>query len=143
MSANKATFDGLEYGPTVNGKMYLSVFKHRGNGSPLHKNKWCVPPDTEYDIFCNSDRHSLYDSNQNYWGVLDNGKSQLGEKGERLSKFPCTSNPQDPWHGYPVFSVEERKRNALPTDFDSLVNQWIINNIITKEVGRKIQKEKI
>jgi hypothetical protein len=39
--------------------------------------------------------------------------------------------------------VDERKRNALPSDFDKLVERWIIDGIITKEIGRKIQKEKI
>jgi hypothetical protein len=85
----------------------------------------------------------LYDAKQNYWGVLEQGQTVIGEKGERLSKFPCTTNPQDAWHGYPVFCVDERKRNALPSDFDKLVERWIIDGIITKEIGRKIQKEKI
>ena len=143
MPANQQTSDGLKYGPTANGKRYLSVFKHRGNGSTKHKNIWCISPDIEYEIFCNSDKHNLIDTSKNYWGVLNNGKEKLGVKGERLSKFPYTSNTQDPWHGYPVSPVEERKRNALPSNFDLLIEQWIKDEIITKEIGRKIQKEKI
>ncbi len=143
MPANQSTSAGLEYGPTVTGKMYLSKYKHRGNGSLQHKNMWCIPPDTEYDIFYNSDKHNLRDANHNYWGVLQTGKATLGTNGERLSKFPCTSNIPDPWHGYPVSPLEERKRNALPPDFDLLVEQWIKDKVIDKAVGRKIQKEKI
>ncbi|MEH2057104.1 MAG: hypothetical protein V7K97_13265 [Nostoc sp.] len=87
MSTNLVTPAGLEYGPTVNGKMYLSMFKHRGIGSRKHKNMWCILPDTEYDIFCNSDKGNLRDASQNYWGVLQNGQVTLGEKGERISKI--------------------------------------------------------
>ncbi|PZV26206.1 MAG: hypothetical protein DCF12_11070 [Snowella sp.] len=143
MPPNRRTPDGLEYGPTIKGKIYLSLFYHRGDGSRMFKNRWCVLPDIEYDIFSFSDENSLYDAKQNYWGVLEQGQTVIGEKGERLSKFPCTTNPQDAWHGYPVFCVDERKRNALPSDFDKLVERWIIDGIITKEIGRKIQKEKI
>lgn len=145
MAPNQVTPAGLEYGPTANGKMYLSVYKHRGSGSRRDKNMWSsdISHDTEYDIFCFADEHNLYDNSWNYWGVWEKGQAILGEKGERVSKFPSTSNQQDPWHGYPVSLVEERRRKALPRDFDLLVENWIRDEIITKEVGRKIQKEKI
>lgn len=143
MPANRATPDGLEYGPTINKKLYLSLFYHRGNGSSKEKHKWSVPPGTEYEIFKNSDEQDLYDTNNDYWGILEQGQAIIGEKGERISKFPYPTNPQDSWHGYPVFSMDERKRQALPPDFDQLVQQWILDQVITKEVGRKIQKEKI
>jgi hypothetical protein len=142
MPSNQANSSGYAYGPTANGKMYLAVFRHRGTGSRRHKHMWCVPPDTEYAIFSASDQQDLYDANQNYWGVLQNGQVAIGEQGERLSKFPYTANTQSSWHGYPVSLIVERKRNALPTDFDSLVEQWIKDAVITKEVGRKIQKER-
>ena len=143
MPANRSTSSGLEYGPTINQKLYLSLFYHRGNGSSKEKHKWNISPDTEYEIFKNSDEQDLYDTNNNYWGILEQGQAVIGEKGERISKFPCPTNLQDPWHGYPVFSMDERKRQALPPDFDQLVQQWILDQVITKEVGRKIQKEKI
>ncbi|MEH2411623.1 hypothetical protein [Nostoc sp.] len=144
MPANQRTSAGLEYGSTVSGKMYLSKDKHRGNGSREHKSMWCILPDTEYDIFCNSDKHNMCDSNQDYWGVLEGGKAKLGEKGERISKFPCTSNETDHWHGYPVFPVEERQgaRGSLPPDFDDLIAEWIKSKIIAKEFGKKILQEK-
>ena len=143
MPPNKTTSAGHEYGPTVNGKMYLSLSYHRGKGSKADKHTWCIPPDTEYGIFHNSDKHNLHDGNRNYWGVLETGKATLGTNGERLSIFPCTSNDQDPWHGYPVSPLEERKRNPLPPDFDLLVEKWIKEKVIDKAVGRKIQKLKL
>ncbi|MEY2914013.1 MAG: Double-stranded binding motif [Cyanobacteriota bacterium] len=90
MPPNNTTSDGYEYGPTVNGKMYLSLFYHRGNGSKKDKHMWCVLPDHEYDIFFNSDKHDMYDSTQHYWGVLERGKVKIGENfygnGEGKSK---------------------------------------------------------
>jgi hypothetical protein len=141
MPANRATPDGLEYGPTVNGKMYLSVSKHRGKSSP-HKNIWssAISRDTEYGILCSSDEYDWYDQKKNYWGVLEKGEAILGERGERICKFPCTSNEQDPWHGYPASPREKGQGDAPP---DSLVEQWIKDDVIKKEIGRKIQKLKI
>jgi hypothetical protein len=144
MPPNNTTSDGYEYGPTVNGKMYLSLFYHRGNGSKKDKHMWCVLPDHEYDIFFNSDKHDMYDSTQHYWGVLERGKVKIGERGERISKFKYPSNPMDAWHGYPIFPAEEKKgtRNALPPDFDDLIAKWIKSNLIARELGKKILKER-
>jgi hypothetical protein len=142
MVANQTTTAGLMYGPTVNNKMYLSVYKHRGNGSRQHKNCWSadVSPFMEYGIFCSSDASDWFDQKLNYWGVLNSGQTVLGEKGERICKFPCTSNTQDPWHGYPT-SPKDNGANDAPPDF--LVEIWISGNIVTKEIGRKIQKLRI
>lgn len=142
MPANRATTTGLEYGPTVNGKMYLSVFKHRGCGNQRHKSMWLnnISPDDEYGIFCSADAHNWNDESRNYWGVLEQGKIILGERGERICKFPCPSNDHDPWHGYPVSPKEKGESDAPP---DSLVERWIGDNVVTKEFGRKIQKLKI
>jgi len=142
MPANRATPAGLEYGPTANGKMYLSVFKHRGDGSRRYKSIWSadILPDAEYGIFCSADEHDWNDESGNYWGVLDQGRAILGERGERISKFPCTSNDHDPWHGYPVSPKENGESDAPP---DLLVEKWISDDVVTKELGRKIQKLKI
>ena len=86
MPANRATADGLEYGPTINRKVYLSLFYHRGSGSSKEKHKWSISPDTEYEIFKNSDEQDLCDTNNDYWGILEQGQAIIGEKGERISK---------------------------------------------------------
>jgi hypothetical protein len=145
MPANRSTPSGLEYGPTINQKLYLSLFYHRGNGFSKEKNKWSISPDTEYEIFKNSDEQDLYDTNNDYWGILEQGQAIIGEKGERISKFPHPTNPQDAWHGYPLSPKDERKgtRDSLYPDFDQLIQKWITEEVITKEVGRKIQKKKI
>jgi hypothetical protein len=142
MPANQATIAGLEYGPTVNGKMYLSVHHHRGSGSVQHKNVWAIDisRDLEYEIFCSSDDNDWHDTKSNYWGVLDQGQTILGGRGERICKFPCTTNDTDFWHGYPV-SPKDKGIGDTPPDL--LIEKWIEQAIIKKEFGRKIQKLKI
>jgi hypothetical protein len=142
MPANRATRDGCEYGPTVHGKKYLSLFYHRDKRS-IEKNIWHIKPDDEYDVFLNSDKHHMYDdSNQDYWGVLEKGKTKIGTRGQRISKFERPKNLMDPWHGYPIFPAEEKKRNALPSDFDDLIAKWMKSNLIAKELGKKLLKER-
>jgi hypothetical protein len=142
MSANQTTSAGLGYGPTGTGKMYLSVYKHRGSGSRQHKNCWSVDisPDMEYEIFSSSDDNHWHDEGFNYWGILDLGRTVLGSQGERICKFPCTTNEQDPWHGYPASPKDKGVSDAPP---DLLIETWIKKDIVTKEIGRKIQKLKI
>lgn len=142
MPANRTTSSGLEYGPTHNGKTYLSIFRHRGTGSRRHKNMWAtnILPDTEYSIFCSADEKDWYDASGHYWGVLNQGHTILGEQGERICKFPYTQNSTDPWHGYPT-SPREGRENDTPSDV--LVESWIAESVVTKEMGRKIQKFRI
>src|SRR5947209_5127455 len=93
---------GIQFGPNGSGKLYLSMFAHRG-GNP-RKSKWLdsVAPPTEYDVFCRADEDDRCDSAGNYWGMLDVEASPLGTRGERLAKFPRNKVPAAPWHGYPV-----------------------------------------
>lgn len=101
-SQGTPTSDGIEFGPNDSGKPYISLNAHRG--SRPHKSKWRteVTPPMEYGIFCDADGNEWNDNSGHYWGVLNRGDTVLGMVGERLSKFPCTSNDNDPWHGYPV-----------------------------------------
>jgi hypothetical protein len=50
--------------------------------------------------------------------------------------YPCTSNPQDAWHGYPVARSKD-------TPSDDFINSWIESGIISKKVGRAIQRGKL
>jgi|GEM_PF-1494571 len=141
MPPNKINSDGYEYGPTKKGKIYLSLYKHRGSGNH-HKNVWesSITPDIEYSIFYFADENDWYDESRDYWGVLDQGKKILGMKGERISKFPCTSNESDPWHGYPASPSNENKIDKSDCPSDVLIEKWIETSVVTKEFGRKIQK---
>jgi hypothetical protein len=127
---------GILFGPTNSGKFYLSTYRHRGSGSRIHKSKWKIAPALECCIFRSADDADWNCSRGHYWGVHDGGTTELGEQGERLCKFPCTSNNHDPWHGYPVLSQDD----APP---DDLVETWIAQGVISKVIGRKIQKGRI
>src|SRR5262245_39597185 len=90
---------GLRFGPTTNGKWYLSLHAHRGH-RPI-KSAWCIEPDEEYEIFVSSDDGNWVSDLGHYWGVRGPDAETLGNAGERICKFPRAQNPQNEWHGYP------------------------------------------
>lgn len=93
----------------------------------------------EYGIFCTADSRDWSDEDGNYWGVHSAGRTPLGVRGERLCKFPKTSNPNDPWHGFPV-SPQNGGGDVPP---DALVESWITAEVVSRVIGRRIQKRKI
>jgi hypothetical protein len=132
--------DGIQFGPNASGKLYLSMFAHRG-GNP-RKSQWLssVTPPSEYGVFCRADELHWVDSSSNYWGVLDADASLLGTRGERLAKFPCNKVCTAPWHGYPV-SPASGSPGEAPDDV--VVETWIGTGSVTRTVGRKIQRRRI
>lgn len=136
------TRDGLIFGPNGTGKKYISLFYHRGSGSPRDKSCWHkdVSPPKEYGIFCAADLKNWVDSRGHYWSMHNKGETVLGTRGERLSKFPYNANHKDPWHGFPVSPLERGDADAPPDDF---VESWIANGVISKTFGRRIQRRKI
>jgi hypothetical protein len=98
-----------------------------------------VPPDDEYRIFSESDRANLHDASGHYWGIRDASGKALGTCGERLAKFPVNQVPAVPWHGYPVSPASGRPSEIPPDDF---VEGLVETGVITRTLGRKIQKRK-
>jgi hypothetical protein len=135
---------GIQFGPNGTGKKYLSYNEHRGNGDPRFKSKWHpdITPLTEYQIFCNADHGNWYCSQGHYWGVdIDNNNKPktLGCRREILCKFPHNANPSIPWHGFPV-SPENGDNDTPPSDF---IENWINNGVVSRTLGRKIQRRKV
>lgn len=137
-----ATESGIQFGPNRNGKLYISVFIHRGNNRSNYKNKWepSITPPIEYAIFCAADYENWRDHKGRYWAVHQGGIIILGCQGERMCKFPRTSNPGDPWHGYPVSPLLNGEDDAPP---DDLVENWIEAHVVSKTFGRRVQRRKV
>jgi hypothetical protein len=140
-ACSQVTADGFIFGPNGSGKLYISVYYHRGSGSS-HKGCWSddVPPPLEYEIFCKSDLGKWFDSDGHYWGVHQSGDTVLGTRGERLSKFPANRNAANPWHGYPVSPLIRGDVDAPP---DEVVETWIQDGVVNRTFGRKIQRRKV
>ena len=119
--------------------MYLSLYAHRG-GNP-RKSCWAdaTPPPAEYGIFVRADEEGWKDGSGHYWGVRDDGLP-LGRDGERLSKFPRNNLPQVPWHGFPITPLSGEKGHAPP---DAFVEGWIAAGVVSRTLGRKIQRRKV
>lgn len=131
------TPDGLLFRPSPNGKIYVSLYYHRGAGSPVKKSCWAksCPPLNEFQIFCQADKFDWCTPDGNYWGMHEKGRTVLGTRGERLCKFPMNTNQTLPWHGFPV-NTGETKIN------DELVEKWKENGEIPRDLARKIRRRR-
>lgn len=131
--------DGLLFGPTVNGKVYLSAYDHRGRDRS--KSTWAgdLPPPEEYSIFARADAADHADTNGHYWGVRNVVGQVLGSRGERLAKFPFNATPAVPWHGYPVSPASARASEIPP---DELIETFIGTGVVSRTFGRKLQRRR-
>ena len=128
---------GLEFGPTpVNQRMYHSLYRHRGHGSPLHKTVWAtsITPPMEYAIFCESDTNDWRTVDGDYWSLYDGGNTEIGADGERLCRFQKTTNPSDPWHGFPV--SPQKKESDLPPV--TLLDMWLATGVIEPAFRKRV-----
>lgn len=142
MSTGTPTADGISFGPTTNGTHYISLYYHRHtSGGRPDKNYWhyAFLPPAEYSLFSDSEDGEWSDGAGHFWGVRDQGKLELGLRGERLAKFPCPSNNSDPRHGYPV-SPQLRATDTPP---DDVIQKWIDDNVIGRTFGARIRRRKI
>lgn len=132
--------DGLLFGPTSSGKHYVSLYSHRGNHPT--KSQWHrdVPPQDEYELFEVSDDSGWSDTKGNYWSLRNGGGSPLGTRDERIAKHPVTSNPHDPWHGYPASPAVKGPGDA-PSD--DLLDRWLHDRVITRAMHRRILRRRI
>lgn len=140
-ATGRATSAGIEFGPTANGKYYVSMNAHRG--SRPAKTKWlkAVTPYDEYQLFAVADDHDDQCSKGHYWSFGDSdGSKILGGGDERLGKHPRTSNEADPWHGYPV---SPRATGDKDAPSDDLVTQWLQESRITRTFARRIRDRRI
>ena len=130
---------GVLFGPTANGRSYLSLNAHRGQNPK--KSQWALDlrRAAEFGIFEAADAADHRDANGHFWGVRDSDGSPLGTHGERLAKFPRTQNEFDPWHGYPVTPMSGRD-SELPTD--TIIEQMIDQGFVSRTYGRKIQRRR-
>lgn len=139
MSTGNPAQAGIQFGPTLSGKMYIAVYIHRGMRP--ERNQWSIPPDGEYKIFVAADQGNWHAPPGHYWGVQSYHAPTLGTRGERICKFPMGSNSANvPWHGFPVSPIDDGAGSAPP---DSLVETWIQNRVVSKTIGRRIEKRKI
>jgi hypothetical protein len=136
-----ASQPGIMFGPNDSGKTYISLYSHRGTRPQKHRWDPSVPPQREYGLFCTSDQGGWQDLSGHYWGFGNlEGTEVIGTQGERLCKFPRTSNEHDPWHGYPVSPLIEGDTDAPP---DALVESWLNTQTISRTFARRIQRRKV
>ena len=121
--------DGKRFGPTENGWYYQPAGYHpkvsksknkkgRKAKESEHKDKssWILDKSQQYDVFLEGEKGEFMDSS-NMFSVLDNCNVVMGEDGERIALFPVPSAGTLDWHGYPVFSKDEKLTNEIIDKF--------------------------
>lgn len=129
---------GIEFGPTPNGKTYISLYAHRG-ANPV-KSAWAIPPEDEFAMFSAADAGDWFDADGHYWSLQNRGTSVVGAKGEHLARHPRTQNPSDPWHGYPV---SPRRNGAVDAPPDALVERWLVEDVVDRTFARRVQRRRL
>lgn len=128
------TPNGLEFGPTKSGKIYLCANWHRGAGSAHHKTEWTITHSEEFKIFCCADDDNWKDDPGNYWSIKDG--EVIGKNEERVAKFPVPQNSHDPWHGYPVMTGDDKPPKPL-------IDLWEEKSYISRSLAKRMKKGKV
>jgi hypothetical protein len=131
------------FGPTLNGKMYISLNQHR-HFAHASRNRWAqlCPPQHEFATFSAADLNDWRDSRPHLWGIQP-GLSVLGCDGECIALFRRPTNkPPDPWHGYPV-SALDRGREYEHRPEPRLVDVWVESGLINTRQGNRINRGKV
>jgi hypothetical protein len=117
--------------------MYISLYYHRNPHLGKHKSRWSkqVSQSAEYLIFVNADNRDWTASQGHYWGVRDKGDT-LGSDGERIAKFPRTTNSSDPWHGFPVSPADEPDHKPP----DAIIFRWHEEGFINRALRQRMLK---
>lgn len=128
---------------THSGKAYRTHPKHR-NGTP-GASQWAtsISESIEFSIFEAAEREGWVDGAGNYWGVgvSRNSRPQiLGTLSEAYSKHPATSNPSDPWHGYPASPAKKGSGDVPPKD---ILDTWLARSIISRALKKRIMQWKV
>ncbi len=123
---------------------YLFVAKH--HGGDRNAGMWLpeISQEIEFSIFDMADSREIADNRGWLYGVLLDGDGELESIGmwdEQVAEFQPARSPQDPWHGYPQWPIDEagppnrRKQNCCPDRavFDLMVMAAIINKLQRKQ----------
>lgn len=129
------TPDGMIFGPTNSGKMYLCAVWHRGAGHADYKTEWDISEWEEYSLFCCADDSHWKDDPGNYWAVKEGGDA-IGKNDERVAKFPVPQNDSDHWHGYPVMTGRDKPPKQL-------INLWRDFGYISKPLAKRMKEGKV
>ncbi len=140
IQANIRHSDG-RYGPSPKNSYYYKPNpKHGVNSRNSEGTNWCIKENAEFSVFIHAESHEehLYCNENNcYFSIIDNGKVMLGQDGQKVAKFPVTSNCSDAWHGYPVRCITKHD-----TPSEELLDLMVKAEYITDLTRSRIERGK-
>jgi hypothetical protein len=129
----------------LSGHRYQFTPKH--HGADLGAATWRpeISLEAEFAIFDNADSRRVVDGRGWLYGILrdpDGDLQPLGTWDEQVAEFQLPSPPNDPWHGYPQWALDEtgpanrRKQQCCPerTVFDRMAETGMISRLQRKRL---------
>jgi hypothetical protein len=126
---------------------YRYQFTPKHHGADPNASMWLpeLSLDEEFSVFDNADLQRVADSRGCLYGILrdENGELQiLGTRDEQVAEFQPPSSANDPWHGYPVWALDEtgpanrRKQQCCPEKvvFNRMLEVGMINKLQRKRL---------
>jgi hypothetical protein len=90
---------------------YQYQFTPKHHGADVRAAQWLptLSLEEEFAVFDVADFHDIFDEGGRYYGVLPDANGKLRDLGtwkQEMAEFP-RPNEGVPWHGYPVYAVNE------------------------------------
>lgn len=141
-SRSVATADGILFAVCAQCDAYLSTNRHRRGGNP-DVNCWAetCPPASEYAIFYVAFVERWMCEGGTLWGAATDFRS-IGANGERMAKFPARQNAHDPWHGYPISTLDKHRRNQH-TPPRNVLEAWIAAGVLNEFDASRVRRGRI
>jgi hypothetical protein len=122
---------------------YFFYDKHHGK-DPL-ASQWLaeIKQDEEFAVFDLADLHGLSDDKGNLFGLRLGPASailELGTDSQQVAEFPA-SQPQQAWHGYPMWPLKSRGRPRLASPKQGLL-KMVAAQLLTRPQYQRLIKGK-
>jgi hypothetical protein len=142
--------DPVHHAPTRRSEYcYCFTGKHHGRGK-RDDARWLPEPELsrveEFTVFDTADFHNISDAGGRLYGVLKGADGNLRELGmwqQEIAEFPV-ANPGVPWHGYPIWAVNEfappnrARDNVKPSK--AVFQQMVNAGLITRRDQKRLSK---
>ena len=136
-----AATQDIEHPTRTQRSQYRYLFTAKHHGGDKGAAMWLpeISQNTEFSIFDNADLRQIADSRGWLYGILLDGDGELQDIGtwdEQVAEFQPGASPDDQWHGYPQWALDEtgppnrRKQSCCPEK--TVFNQMAAIGLITK-----------
>lgn len=124
---------------------YLFLAKHHGGDPKAATWLALMSQREEFSIFDSADERQIADERGWLYGVWPDGSGglrEIGTRDEQIAEFQPGANPEEAWHGYPKWTVNDlgpanRKRQQCRPEI-AVFDRMVQTGFITKLQRRRL-----